>query len=138
MHLLIWLLRFAFNAKSFAIPILVFFSFFFLVSFSGRPAESFLANLLRLVIKKVFDQDLTRSDSFSGHIKKYFCKHCSWSCYSGSLWHMTRVMHGKQHSQHPKKHRKQPETQSTFTWDPKWTQTALSYPWYWFYRWSSS
>ena len=50
-----------FNAKSFAIAILVFFLFFFLIPFSGWTAKSFLANLLGLVIKKACDQDLTHS-----------------------------------------------------------------------------
>ena len=26
------------------------------------------------------------------------------------MWHMTSLMHGNQYSQHPKKHKKQPET----------------------------
>ena len=52
---------FAFNAKSFAIASLVFFSFFHSRHFSGQTAKSFLANVLRLVIKKPCDQDLTHS-----------------------------------------------------------------------------
>ena len=56
------LIAFEFNGKSFAIAILVFFLFFlFLVSFSGRTAESFLANVLTLGIKKACDQDLSHS-----------------------------------------------------------------------------
>ena len=57
----IQLFAFAFNPKSFAIDILVFFLFFLLVQFYGRTAKSFLANVLRLVIKKVRDRDLTYS-----------------------------------------------------------------------------
>ena len=56
------LIAFAFNAKSFAIGILVFFCFLSLpVHFSGRTAKSFLVNVLRLVIKKACGQDLTHS-----------------------------------------------------------------------------
>ena len=51
-----------------------------------------------------------RSDSFVGHTKKYFHKNCSWSCYLQGVWHMTRLKHGNQHSQHPKKHKKEQET----------------------------
>ena len=54
-------LAFTFNAKSFAIAILVFFLSFLLVLFSGRPAKSFLPYVLTLVVKKACDQDLTRS-----------------------------------------------------------------------------
>ena len=45
----------------------------------------------------------SRSDLFLGHTKKYFCKNCSWSCYSRCVWRMIRLMHGYQHLQHPKK-----------------------------------
>ena len=51
-----------------------------------------------------------RSDSFLGHTKKSFRKNCSSSCYSRRVWHMARLKHGNQHSQHPKKRKKQPET----------------------------
>ena len=47
----------AFNAKSFAIAILVFFVFFLHVQFSGRTVKSFLGNVLRSV----------RYGSFLGH-----------------------------------------------------------------------
>ena len=42
--------------------------------------------------------------------KKSFRKKCSSCCYSGRLWHMTRLINSNQHSQHPKNHKKQPET----------------------------
>ena len=51
-----------------------------------------------------------RSDSFLGHTKKSFRKKCPSSCYLRRVWHMARLKHGNQHSQHPKKHKKQPET----------------------------
>ena len=54
-------IAFAFNAKSFAIVILVLFRFFFLVTFSGRTVKSFLANVLISVIKNTSDQDPTHS-----------------------------------------------------------------------------
>ena len=34
---------------------------FFLLNFSGRTAKSFLANILTLVVKKTYDQDLNYS-----------------------------------------------------------------------------
>ena len=51
-----------------------------------------------------------RSDSFLGHTKECFRKNCSSSCYSRHVWHMTRLIHGNQHSQDPKKHKEQPES----------------------------
>ena len=50
-----------FNTKSFAVTILVFFSFFFLVQFSAWTAKKFLSNVLRLVIKESCDLDLAHS-----------------------------------------------------------------------------
>ena len=35
---------------------------------------------------------------------------CCSSCYLRCVWHITQLMHGNQHSQHPKKPKKQPET----------------------------
>ena len=61
---------FAFNAKSFAIAILAFFYFFLLVTFSGRTAKSFLANVLTLLIKKACDQDLNHSLDTSRNISR--------------------------------------------------------------------
>ena len=42
------------------------------------------------------------SDSFLGHTKKFLCNKCSSSSCSQRVWHMTRLKHGNQHSQHPK------------------------------------
>ena len=56
-----YLFAFAFNTKSFAIAILDLIFFFLLVTFSGRTVKSFLTKVLRLVIKKACDQDLTHS-----------------------------------------------------------------------------
>ena len=50
-----------------------------------------------------------RSDSFLEHTKTYFSKNCSLSYYSRGVRHMTRIVHGNQYSQHPKKHKKLPE-----------------------------
>ena len=58
---------FALSAKSFAITVLVFFLFFFLVTFSGRTAKKFLANLLTF-INKTCDQDLNHSLDTPKHI----------------------------------------------------------------------
>ena len=58
-----------------------------------------------------------------GHTIKFFRKKCSWSCYSGCVWHMTRLKHGNQHAQHPKKHGKQPETRKQVS------QTVLANGW---------
>ena len=55
------LFAFAFNAKNFTIAILVSFIFSPLVQSCSRIAKRFLANILKLVIKKAFDQDLTHS-----------------------------------------------------------------------------
>ena len=52
----------------------------------------------------------TRPESFFEHTRKCFCKNHSWSCYSRRVSHMTPIIHGSQHSQHSKKHKKQPET----------------------------
>ena len=42
--------------------------------------------------------------------KKYFCKDCFEHFYSARVLHMTRLIHSKQHLQHPKKHKKWLET----------------------------
>ena len=87
---------FVFKAKRFVIAI----AFVFLqVEFSGRVAKLFLANVLRLMIKEECDRDLTCSLDTPN---KIFLLKLSPSCYSRHLWHMTRLMHGNQHSQHAK------------------------------------
>ena len=81
------------------------FFFFFFFSFS----TGFWANCLELFSKRFIinyqGSVWPRSDSFLGHTKKSFRKKCSWSCYSQCVWHMARLKHGNQHSQHPKKHK---------------------------------
>ena len=87
---------FVFKAKRFVIAI----AFVFLqVEFSGRAAKLFLANVLRLIIKEECDRDLTCSLDTPN---KIFLLKLSPSCYSRHLWHMTRLRHGNQHSQHAK------------------------------------
>ena len=55
------LLRLRLTQKALQLSFQLFFLFFFLVPFSGRPAKNFLANVLRLLIQKACDQDLTHS-----------------------------------------------------------------------------
>ena len=54
-------IAFAFNAKRFAIAILVLFRFFLPATFSGRTVKGFLANVLISVIKNTCDQDPAHS-----------------------------------------------------------------------------
>ena len=86
--------------------------FFFFFSFSTR----FSTDCLKLFNKRFMinyqGSVWRRSDSFLGHTKKSFYRKCSWSCYSRRVWHMARLKHRNQHSQHLKKHQKQPETRS--------------------------
>ena len=72
---------------------LVFFFYFFLVTFSGRTGKSFLVNIFIISYQ---ESVWPRSDSLLGHTKTFFRKNCSWSCYSWRVWHMTRLMHGNQ------------------------------------------
>ena len=95
-----------FNANSFAIAILVFFFLIFLlVTFSGRTAERFLANVLRLVIKKACYQDLSHSLDTSRNISVKIFPQVVIRDACGA-WH------GNQHSRNPKKHKKQPENRN--------------------------
>ena len=76
-----------FNANSFAIAILVFFSYF--------PSRYFFWTDCRKIFSQRFkisyqERVLPRSVSFLGHIKKYFRKNFSSSCYSRCVWHITR------------------------------------------------
>ena len=76
--------------------LLVFlFSFFLLVTFSGRTSK-------KLFSERYLESVWPRSDSFLGHTKMYFRKYYSTSCYSRRVWHMTQLMHGNQHSKHTK------------------------------------
>ena len=99
-------IAFAFNAKSFAIAILVFFIFFPSRHFSGRNAKKLFRQRFNFSYQ---EKVWPRSDSFIGHTKTYFRKNCSCSCHSQRVWHMKRLMHGNLHSQHPKRHKKLPE-----------------------------
>ena len=94
-------LRLRLTPKAFQLPFQFFFSLFFLlVTFSGRTAKSFLVNVLSQVIKKVCDQDLTHS---LDTLNSIFVKIVPQVVIHG-------LCTGNQHSQHPKKHKKQPET----------------------------
>ena len=93
----------AFNAKSFAIAILVFFSFFPSRHFFWTDCQKLFSHCFNFSYQ---ENVWPRSDSFLGHNKAYFHKNCSWSCYSRCVWHMTRLMHGNHHSERPKKHKK--------------------------------
>ena len=88
------------------------FSFFFFFFFSA----GFWTDCLKLFSKRFLvnyqGNVWSRSNSFLGHTKKSFRKKCSWSCYLRRLWYMTRLKHGNQHSQHQKKHKKQPEARN--------------------------
>ena len=60
-YLHVHLIAFAFNAKYFAIAILVFFYFFLTRPVFWMDCQKFSGNISRLVVKKVCDQDLGRS-----------------------------------------------------------------------------
>ena len=55
------LLRLRLTQKALQWPFYFFFLFFLLYTFSGRTPESFLANVLTLVIEEACDQHLTHS-----------------------------------------------------------------------------
>ena len=97
---------FAFNAKSFSIAILAFFNFFLLVTFFWTDCQKLFSQRFNINYQ---ESVWPRSESFLGHIKKYSQKNCSSNCYSRPVWHVTHDMNGNQHSQHPKKLKKQPE-----------------------------
>ena len=104
---------FGFNAKSFAIAILVFFLFFLLITFSGRTAKILSSECFMIsYIESVWP----RSDSVLGHTKMPFRKYCSRSCYSQCMWHMTQLLHGNQHSKYPKKYKKQSSRNSEISY----------------------
>ena len=98
---------FAFKAKRFAIAFLVFFSFFSSRHFLWTDWQKLFSEC---IIISYGESVWPRSDSFLGHTKKSFRKKCPSGCYLRRVWHMARLKHGNQHSQHPKKHKKQPET----------------------------
>ena len=82
-------IAFAFNAKSFAIAILVFFSFF--------PSRHFFWTDCQKLFSQHFNFSYQenvwpRFDLFLGYTKTYFRKNFSWSCYSRRVWHMTRLI----------------------------------------------
>ena len=86
--------------------------FFFIFSLS----TGFWTDCLKLFSKRFMinyqGSVWPRSSSFLGHTKKSFREKCSSSCYWRRVRHMTRLKHGNQHLQHPKKHKKQPETRN--------------------------
>ena len=96
-----WPLQYRCNIHS------IFFLFFpsrhfFWTDFQKVLSEPFIINYQESV--------WPRSDSFLGDTKRFFRKIFSLSFYSWRLWHMTRLKRSNQHSWHPKKHKKQPET----------------------------
>ena len=100
--------------KSFAIAILVFFVFFPSCHFFWTDCQKLLSQRFQIsyqerlwprsghslyILKKSFVK-------IGVHTKKIFRKNCcSWR-----VWHMTQLLHDNRHSQHAKKHKKQPET----------------------------
>ena len=98
------LFAFGCNAKSFAIVFLIYIlRFLFLVSVFGRTTNIFLENILILFTTGVCDQDLTHSWHRSKNISVKIIPQIV-------AWHMTGLIHGNLHSQHPKEHKKQLET----------------------------
>ena len=100
---------------------LPFIFFFFFSSSAGFWTEWLKLFNKRFIINYQGSVWL-RSDSFLGHTKKSFHKKCSSGSYSRLVWHMTRIKYGNQHSQHPKKHKKQPETQKQVSWPDSGSQ----------------
>ena len=96
---------FALNAKSFAITVLVFFSFFPSRHFFRTDCQKVFSHRFNFYQKNVWP----RFESFLGHTKTYFRKNCSWSCYSRRAWYMTRLMHSNQNWQHPRKQKNLPK-----------------------------
>ena len=79
-------------------------------SFLEWTRKKFFAYVLLIFTQDTRGQHLT---NFTGHIKKWFCKSCYLNCY---LWcvrtrtcHVLSLIYVNQHSQHPKKNKKQPE-----------------------------
>ena len=98
---------FVFNAKTFAIAILVFFLFFLLVTFSGwTTAKSLITNVLTLVIKKMCDQVLTH---FLDALRHIYVKIFSLSCSSRVRGTLRCLCTVTSNLQHPKRHKKLPE-----------------------------
>ena len=98
------LFAFVCNAKSFAIVCLIYILHsLFLVSVFGWTTNIFLENILTLFTTEVCDQDLTHSWHRSKNISVKIIPQIV-------TWHMTRLIHGNLHSQHPKEHKKQLET----------------------------
>ena len=93
-------IAFAFSAKRFAIAILVLFASRI---FSRRTAKSFLANVLRVDIKKACDQDLTHSLDTPNNV---FIKILTRD--AGGTWHALCTSTSTHSIQ--QKHKKQPET----------------------------
>ena len=94
--------------------------FFFFFSFTTGFWTDCLKCFSKRFIKNYQGSVWPRSDSFLGHMKRSFHKKYSWTCYSRRVSHMTRLKHGNQHSQHSKKHKKQPETRKQVSqWMPE-------------------
>ena len=74
-----------------------------------------------LFTDRSFTQHFMIAPTHSLHTPKcYFRKNTSSSCYSRHVWHMTRLMHGNQHSQHPKNTRNKKETSETSQLASRW------------------
>ena len=80
---------FAFNAKSFAIGILTFCSFFLSSKFFWTDCQKLFSQHFNFSCQ---ENVWSRFELFLGYTKLYFRKNCSWSCYSRGVWHITRLI----------------------------------------------
>ena len=98
------IIAFMCKTKSFAIV----FLFFILFTVPGWTGKSLFANISLIVTQEACDQDQA---CFIGRSKKSLCNYCfSKVLIAMRVTHvMLYLIHGNQHSQHPKKLRK-PET----------------------------
>ena len=80
----------------------------------GRTAKFFTSILF--ITQEVCDQGRTY---FIGDTKKNLRKNYYITCYLRRVWNMTKVIQDKQHSQHPKKQKKHPETRTQVRRRPK-------------------
>ena len=86
---LFFFFAFAFNAKSFAIGILTFCSFFLSSKFFWTDCQKLFSQHFNFSCQ---ENVWSRFELFLGYTKLYFRKNCSWSCYSRGVWHITRLI----------------------------------------------